>query len=665
MVDILDQRKRTYRNALYTSFILLIVLYIFKLSYPQYTLLDTYFPPNSQKSSGGSGASASTSAPGAPKAKPPPKPFLPSENFNGTIDTKAAIIIETKFRPVLIPLILHFHTVLGPSWPILIYTSAESVGFYSSSSALSRYFHQGVIQIRILPQSLMLINADSMNQFMTDIWLWEDLAPAEHILIFQSDTMLCGNAARSVDDFFAFDFVGGAVAYTGRPFDAGLSLRKRSAMIRVLDNWEWIKDKESERFEDQFFYNKLAELSEDEESRGVDPEDEGAINLPDGDLAKTFSELLRSDLVSHPLPFDKKFPKAVSFAEMENLKSTTSSDGVVIITKQRILLVISIVLIWTLAHILPIYKPTIKSHVQHRIHTTIDHIPAIEVDWYPNHDPRSQFNSSKLAILIEGRPLPHLVPHLLHMISVVPFDWRFLFIGTNKSVMSVSRSFATQYQVANGKLDLLAIPKPWSIESKEMVDRMLTDLRFYERFLGGVEWMLKFESDAIICANSGDNLDDWLGYSWAGAPKSQRDRFAGNGGLSLRRISTVKKILGFQSRYNDTEPEDVWFGKRITLLPGATVASGEEEDHFAVENIWHEKPIGYHVRDGGKELPEEVWKDPQHRKDIFAYCPELSMIMPMKLERERCPEEEKQVSSEAKKLADDRGKKQGAQKKAN
>lgn len=94
-----------------------------------------------------------------------------------------------------------------------------------------------------------------------------------------------------------------------------------------------------------------------------------------------------------------------------------------------------------------------------------------------------------------------------------------MFIGSNKSVISVSRSFAAQYHEANGKLDLVVLPKPYSIESKEHVFRLLTDIKFYNQFLPDVEWLLKFESDAIMCANSDDSLNDWLHYDWAGAPR--------------------------------------------------------------------------------------------------------------------------------------------------
>ncbi|KAI0402954.1 hypothetical protein F4802DRAFT_573867 [Xylaria palmicola] len=266
-------------------------------------------------------------------------------------------------------------------------------------------------------------------------------------------------------------------------------------------------------------------------------------------------------------------------------------------------------------------------------------IPSIKVDWHQqpsNEDPRGRFNASKVALLIEPRPLPHLVPLVLHMASVVPPDWRFVFVGTNQSVASVARSYATKHQQAVGKLDLLVLPVPWDIDSKEKVHRLLTDIRFYDEFLPGVEWLLKYEHDSILCANSATGLNEWLGWDWAGAPRTVDDRFSGNGGLSLRRVSTIRRVLEFQERYNDTAPEDEWFGTRVWVLPGAKVASGKE-GQLAVEDQYIPNAMGFHVRDGGHGIADSVWKDPGQRKAIFDYCPELSLIMDMRLERERCP----------------------------
>lgn len=72
-------------------------------------------------------------------------------------------------------------------------------------------------------------------------------------------------------------------------------------------------------------------------------------------------------------------------------------------------------------------------------------------------------------------------------------------------------------------------------------------------------------------------------------------------------------------------------------MHGLKVANGEEQKRFSVEEIYHEKPMGFHVRDfGGGKLADKVWKNREQRKKIFDYCPELVLIMDMKLERERC-----------------------------
>ncbi|RWA10309.1 hypothetical protein EKO27_g4804 [Xylaria grammica] len=216
------------------------------------------------------------------------------------------------------------------------------------------------------------------------------------------------------------------------------------------------------------------------------------------------------------------------------------------------------------------------------------------------------------------------------MISVVPPDWRFVFIGKNLSVTS-------------------------EIDSKEKVHRLLTDIRFYDEFLPDVEWLLKYESDSILCVNSATNLNEWLDWDWAGSPsyephqpianiavpfspfhRTVDGRFSGNGGLSLRRVTAISRILKFQERYNDTHLEDEWFGIRLWVLPGARVAAGEK-DQLAVEDHYIPNAMGFHLRDGGHGISDQVWKDPGQRKIIFEYCPELSLIMDMKLQRERCP----------------------------
>jgi len=61
-----------------------------------------------------------------------------------------------------------------------------------------------------------------------------------------------------VDDYFAFDFVGAPIAsHLGKGYNGGLSLRKRSSMVKILEEWDWEETKgDGDRFEDQWFYNR-------------------------------------------------------------------------------------------------------------------------------------------------------------------------------------------------------------------------------------------------------------------------------------------------------------------------------------------------------------------------------------------------------------------------
>ena len=112
-------------------------------------------------------------------------------------------------------------------------------------------------------------------------------------------------------------------------------------------------------------------------------------------------------------------------------------------------------------------------------------------------------------------------------------------------------------------------------------------------------------------------------------------RFGGNGGLSLRRVSKIVEVLRFQQPYRGEFHEEQWLAARIGLLPGAHMASPEVERDFSVESMWSERPMGFHLDPNG--FQGEVWDNLERRKAIYEYCPEIKLILDMRLERERCP----------------------------
>ncbi|CZR62598.1 uncharacterized protein PAC_12495 [Phialocephala subalpina] len=169
-----------------------------------------------------------------------------TENAYGVIKDKVAVISDTQYTSRLIPLILHFHAILGPSWPIIFYTSQETITKHftpSSSSIWNRAVDDRRIQIRTILPEHNLTSRYGVNLFLSRPWLWEQLAPAKHVLVFQADSIICGNGKMSVDDFMeeGWDWIAATLHPTEHLYNGGLSLRNRSMILDILsegNNWE-------------------------------------------------------------------------------------------------------------------------------------------------------------------------------------------------------------------------------------------------------------------------------------------------------------------------------------------------------------------------------------------------------------------------------------------
>jgi len=178
--------------------------------------------------------------------------------------------METRATPNLVPLILHFSSVLGPTWPIKIFTTPAVVANLSTSAPLSRLLADHTVSFELLPASASFTEHSAVSAFLAGPWFWEQLAPAERVLMFQPDSMLCANSARRVDDFLAYDFVGAPVrAGLGEGYNGGLSVRNVGLALDITRTESWAADRGEKEgrykdgpnvdYEDQWFYAKMRE----------------------------------------------------------------------------------------------------------------------------------------------------------------------------------------------------------------------------------------------------------------------------------------------------------------------------------------------------------------------------------------------------------------------
>jgi len=189
-----------------------------------------------------------------------------SQSFQSTEATNnVAVIIEDRPLSNLAPLLLHFSSILGKKWPIIL-VGPENI--LPNSTWIRRAIEEHHITVRSLPDDVSFDNHQAVTEFLTQPWLWEQLAPVENILLFQADSILCSNSDTRIEDFLQYDFVGAPIdAKYGKGYNGGLSLRKRSKMLEIVTSHNWTAENEQGgldcmtgtcvQFEDQWFYHKL------------------------------------------------------------------------------------------------------------------------------------------------------------------------------------------------------------------------------------------------------------------------------------------------------------------------------------------------------------------------------------------------------------------------
>ncbi|EPE26161.1 hypothetical protein GLAREA_02073 [Glarea lozoyensis ATCC 20868] len=249
--------------------------------------------------------------------------------------------------------------------------------------------------------------------------------------------------------------------------------------------------------------------------------------------------------------------------------------------------------------------------------------------------PPNPYDRTKVAFLVETRPLPHLPALFAHMISVIPAEWTFRFMG-GPSALEFMRAnpMLSRYEKA-GKLEFLDVPANYSLKDRDTISQMFTDHHLYSNILAPAEHLLVFQPDSIFCAGAPTTLNDYLEYDWIGAPWSPTAQFGGNGGLSLRKVSKIVQILEKKKRENTGMPfEDEWLSRELNSLPGAKMATADISKTFSVESVWDETPLGYHIGWMGVHHPQ-IWDNKDQVDHILKYCPEVKIILGMKLDNDK------------------------------
>lgn len=182
---------------------------------------------------------------------------------------KVATLMETRPDARLPILINSFTTQIASDWLFRLFLSKEAIEVVMRNDTIVEHTKTG--KITIIP-----INHDfkhpgppivTVSNWMKQRTYWENFSPATWVFVFQLDSALCtppttGKFARpnevrkKIEDYFRFDYIGAPLDCKGEgpgecDFNGGLSLRRRSYILDVIDNH---MDKTDEwDAEDRFF----------------------------------------------------------------------------------------------------------------------------------------------------------------------------------------------------------------------------------------------------------------------------------------------------------------------------------------------------------------------------------------------------------------------------
>ncbi|KAL8682295.1 MAG: hypothetical protein Q9186_001664 [Xanthomendoza sp. 1 TL-2023] len=98
-----------------------------------------------------------------------------------------------------------------PEWPIKVLHTIENRHILTTSPAFQRQTSSGHITLQQLPTNVTLTNHAAISTFFAKPWLWNTLSPYKHLLVFQTDSILCANPPRTVDEFLEYDFIGAPI----------------------------------------------------------------------------------------------------------------------------------------------------------------------------------------------------------------------------------------------------------------------------------------------------------------------------------------------------------------------------------------------------------------------------------------------------------------------
>lgn len=181
----------------------------------------------------------------------PNKLYLRYESFNNIKYT--AVIIEPRKHKALKFVLENFAENLSNEWDIIIFHGNTNLEYIIKIIDSSSILSSNKNRIKFINLNVDNLTIRNYNDLLVSKDFYDDI-PTEIFLIFQTDTIICKNNKDLINKYIKYD-------YTGAPWkdkvvgNGGLSIRKKSKMLEIIENCKY-----SNQPEDIYFSKACPEI---------------------------------------------------------------------------------------------------------------------------------------------------------------------------------------------------------------------------------------------------------------------------------------------------------------------------------------------------------------------------------------------------------------------
>lgn len=199
------------------------------------------------------------------------------------------------------------------------------------------------------------------------------------------------------------------------------------------------------------------------------------------------------------------------------------------------------------------------------------------------HQPTFDPARKKALVIVETRASYWLPKVIANAVEHHP-DWNLYVFGTAEVLELVTRTCGDGFRGVRltGPLDV------------DGYSQLLMSSVFWD-FLADAEHALIFQTDCVFVRGV---RPEHLEFDMIGAVCGKLDSFTMNGGLSLRRVSTMRQIVAAIKDEERGDPEDKVFTRHLKATKGANLPSMKACNEFVMETLGDaSKVIGIHGTD--------------------------------------------------------------------